>query len=230
MTTNTDPRHLLWSALVVVAMAATSTSTWAHPTSTTRTAKKTFGPWDAGPKRKVTRQHKEGLDRHAHPMVGAASKVPGDGPPMPPLRQDPDIPEGAIGPSNRVGSSLSSNPLWLWALTYRHFITRIDGPKCGHYPTCSRLANQAVARYGVLGIFIGLDRIIQPPKSSELRDHPQVVFPEMNRAFDPLSNYEFWKPEFNPLPLPTDEEPLQFDDDTGSPPAASSQTPAAPQP
>ncbi|MCP4498779.1 MAG: membrane protein insertion efficiency factor YidD [Deltaproteobacteria bacterium] len=174
-------------------------------------SKKPFGPFAAGQKRQVTRQGKKGIARSPHPVVGSVAKVPGEGPPAPPLRRDADIPEDAIRTANRIGPSLSSSPLWLFALTYRHLVTRIDGPKCSHYPTCSHLANQAVARYGPLGIFIGLDRIIQPPLSSSLRPHPQVVFPELTRAFDPLSNYEFWKPSFDPMPAETEESPLLFD-------------------
>jgi hypothetical protein len=97
--------------------------------------------------------------------------------------------------ANRVGGSLSSNPLFLFALTYRHFITKMDGARCHHYPTCSRFANQAVAKHGLIGIPMGLDRLLQTGESSALRWLPEVEILGSRRFFDPMENYEFWKPE-----------------------------------
>ena len=172
-------------------------------------AERPFGPWDAGEKRAVDRQGKKGLDRRAHPAVGDPAKVPGEGPPAPSLRPDPDVPEGALLRANVVSTRLSSNPLYLAALTYRHFLTKMDGPRCQHFPTCSRFANQAVARHGIIGILMGLDRVIQPPQSSAIRSLPQVEGWGQVRFFDPVSNYEFWNEEnFSGFPPRVDEKPL----------------------
>lgn len=189
---------------------AAPTTTAGPSPSAARTARKTpFGPFDAGSARPVKRQGVDGKSRRAHPMVGVADKVPGEGPPPPPLRIDADVPEVAVANPNTVGSSLSSNPLWLHALLYQNVITRFDGPRCQHLPTCSRFASQAVARHGVLGIVMGLDRLIQPSRSSALRQLPEVEAFGSVRTFDPVENYEFWRPErFTGFPALTAEEPL----------------------
>lgn len=168
-----------------------------------------FAPFDAGERRAVVRQGVKGKARHAYPNVGEAAKVPGEGPPPPPLRTDPDVPEAAVASPNIVGASLSSNPLYLAALVYQHGITRLDGPRCGHLPTCSRFASQAVARHGAVGLLMGLDRLIQPNESSAIRKLPEVEGFGPVRGFDPVENYEFWKSErFTGFPAPTKEEPL----------------------
>lgn len=167
-----------------------------------------FAPFDAGASRAVSRQGTPGRARHAHPFVGAAGHIPGAGPPPPALRADPDLPELSTSSPN-AAPGLSSNPLHLAALFYANFLTRTDGPRCQHLPTCSRFASQAVARHGLLGIPMGLDRVIQPPMSSALRPLPDVAYADVVRHFDPLENYEWWFPErFTGFPLLAPEEPL----------------------
>jgi hypothetical protein len=173
--------------------------------------KSSFAPFDAGDKRDVVRQGTKGKARRAHPMVGEAAKVPGEGPPPPPLHLDLDLPEGAVDKKNvnALGGDLSANPLFLASLTYANIITKIDGPRCTHLPTCSRFASQAVARHGVIGIFMGLDRVMQPNESSPLRRLPEVEGFGGVRSYDPVENYEFWHTErFTGFPPPTKEEPL----------------------
>lgn len=174
--------------------------------------KRTFGPWDAGRARGVERQGEKGLDRHEHPPVGDAGKVPGEGPPPPPLRPDPDVPETALVNVNAYGGQgLSSNPLFYAYLVYSRALTKVDGPRCAHLPTCSRFAGQAVARHGVLGILMGLDRVIRPTESSAVRTLPQVEGWGTVRHLDPVSNYEFWNEErFSGFPPNTDEKPLEL--------------------
>ena len=166
-----------------------------------------FGPFDSGSARQVRRQGKTGKSRAKHPVVGAVGQIPGGGPPPPALRRDPDVPEANTSPNAAPG--LGSNPLYLASLFYSQFLTRTDGPRCQHLPTCSRFASQAVARHGLIGIPIGLDRVIQPGVSSALRTLPDIEFGGVLRHWDPLENYEFWKPEqFTGFPAKTAEEPL----------------------
>jgi hypothetical protein len=167
-----------------------------------------FTPFDAGATRAVARQGTKGKPRPAHPHVGDADKVPGEGPPPPPLRMDPDIPETAVDKPNAV-TGLSANPLYLAALVYSNVLTKLDGPRCGHLPTCSRFASQAVARHGAVGILMGLERLQQPSESSAIRKLPEIEGYGGVRGFDPVENYEFWKNErFTGFPPPTKEEPL----------------------
>lgn len=178
-------------------------------------AKEPFGPWDAGAKREVKRQKTKGLDRAKHPVVGDSAKVPGEGPPPPPLRADPDVPETVLRNVNEYRGSMSSNPMFLAALVYSNFLTKVDGSKCQHLPTCSRFAAQAVGRFGPIGILMGLDRVIQPPESSAVRTLPQVEGWGQVRHLDPVDNYVFWTEDanFTGFPVEVPEQPLVFEDD-----------------
>jgi putative component of membrane protein insertase Oxa1/YidC/SpoIIIJ protein YidD len=193
--------------------------------------KRPFAPFDAGAMRAVKRQGEPGTPRVAHPVVGLAAKVPGDGPPPPPLRRAPDLPELALKNPN-AAPGLSSNPLYLASLVYSRMLTRVDGPRCQHLPTCSRFASQAVGRHGALGIPLGLDRLIQGNQSSAVRYHPEVTgVGEWARHYDPLENYEFWRPElFTGMPPLVDEEPLDLSSPTTTSSAAAptSSPPASP--
>ncbi len=206
---------------IVVALAAAPSSTEAQQKA--HEAKKTselgfvaFGPFDAGASRPVLRQNTKGLSRKTHPAVGDKGHIPGGGAPPPALRHDPDLPELA-GVTPNAAPGLSANPLFLASLVYANFLTRMDGPRCQHLPTCSRFASQAVGRHGVLGIPMGLDRIIQPPSSSALRLLPELEYGGVFRHYDPVENYEFWRVErFTGFPILVDEQPLLL-----TPPATS---------
>jgi hypothetical protein len=163
-----------------------------------------FGPFDAGSVRAVDRQGTRGTPRHAHPDVGDVDHIPGGGAPRPKLRRDPDVPETVTGANATTG--LTSNPLYLASLFYSNFLTRTDGPRCQHLPTCSRFAAQAVGRHGVLGIPLGLDRLLQGGTSSAVRNLPDVEHGDGLRHYDPVDNYEFWVAgRFTGFPPPTPE-------------------------
>jgi putative component of membrane protein insertase Oxa1/YidC/SpoIIIJ protein YidD len=206
-------KRALATLAIVVALAPAGDARADDDVSSTKTSSLhglPFGPFSSGPARPVTRQGTAGAPRRPHPVVGAVGHIPGAGPPPPSLRTDPYLPELATSAPN-AAPGLSSNPLNLAALFYANFLTRTDGPRCQHLPTCSRFAAQAVAKHGVFGIPMGLDRVIQPPVSSALRPLPDVVYGEAVRHWDPLENYEFWKPEnFTGLPPLVPEEPLVF--------------------
>jgi hypothetical protein len=192
-------------------------------------AKAQFGPFDAGAARSVRRHGERGRARRSHPVVGDVAHIPGAGPPPPPLRVDPDVPEAAFDGVNAVEGGLSSNPLYLASLFYSNFLTRTDGPRCQHLPTCSRFASQAVARHGVLGIAMGLDRLLQPSSSSALRLLPEVEWGGALRHYDPLDNYEFWRTErFTGLPVAVPEEPLPLPGSSSSALSSSALSSSAP--
>lgn len=199
-----SPRSRRLSVVVVVSL-------FAAPVLADAGHKAPFGPWDAGDERAVKRQGRDGLARRQHPAVGDAAKVPASGPPPPSLRRDDDVPETALEAPNRAGASLSSNPLYLAALVYSSFLTKVDGPRCQHLPTCSRFASQAVARHGAVGFLMGLERLIQDDFSSSIRRLPEVEYGDAVRLFDPLENYEFWRPgAMSGLAPAVPEEPLEL--------------------
>lgn len=217
MSTRSAPlAHSVLVATLAVALAFGAGATLAHPghgAAVERRARVPFGPWDAGEARAVKRGGKDGVARKPHPAVGDPAKVPASGPPPPALRVDPDLPERALTQGNHVGSGLSANPLYLAALVYSNFLTKVDGPRCQHYPTCSRFANQAVARHGVVGIFLGLERVITDESSSAVRRLPEIDMPNEPRPryYDPVDNYEFWIPgRLSAFPEAVPEEPLEL--------------------
>jgi hypothetical protein len=164
-----------------------------------------FGPFDAGSVRAVDRQGTRGTPRRAHPVVGDVDHIPGGGTPRPKLRRDPDVPEAALSGANST-PGITSNPLYLASLFYSNFLTRTDGPRCQHLPTCSRFASQAVGRHGLIGISLGLDRLLQGGTSSAVRNLPDIEFGDGLRHYDPVDNYEFWvTARFTGFPTPTPE-------------------------
>lgn len=177
-------------AAVCTAALALSTGLFATDTH----AKTPFGPWNAGSSRTVHKHGKRGHDQHAHPPVGPEGKIPAEGPVPPPRPPHQDVPETPHAVMNRVGVSLSHNPLLYAALLYSNILTKIDGPRCQHYPTCSRFANQALAKHGVLGIPLGLQRVIMNHESSAVRWLPPIQVGTTRRYYDPVENHEFWKP------------------------------------
>jgi hypothetical protein len=197
MNRNRNRNRALGFALVVLVATTTTTPTQAASSRTKSDdhGAAAFGPFDAGSPREVTRAGHKGVPRRSHPKVGMAGQAPGFGPPPPALRTDPDVPEITRSGVNVVAAGLSSHPLYLASLFYAAFLTRTDGPRCQHLPTCSRFASQAVARHGLLGITMGLDRLIQPPSSSSLRLLPEIEWAGVVRFYDPVDNYEFWRTE-----------------------------------
>ena len=77
---------------------------------------------------------------------------------------------------------------------YSGYLTRIDGARCEHRPTCSRYGFEAVKRHGyVLGAWMTVDRLLRPPRSSVLRGMPIYKVEEGRRYYyDPVENNDFW--------------------------------------
>jgi putative membrane protein insertion efficiency factor len=44
---------------------------------------------------------------------------------------------------------------------YRRFISPLMPPCCRFYPTCSNYAEQAIKKYGVMGILLAIKRILK---------------------------------------------------------------------
>lgn len=139
-----------------------------------------FQPFDAGSR---------------HPFAGAVSQIPGEGA-TPLTAKALNAPTRvAVKHAWRPAQRLSSNPLYLAALYYKNFLTKVDGPRCAHAPTCSRFANQAVSRHGLVGIWMGLERLIRTGRSSRDRWLPEIGSGARRRFFDPVGNYVIWEPE-----------------------------------
>lgn len=68
---------------------------------------------------------------------------------------------------------------------YRTVITGQDNSRCVFFPTCSHYASQAIHRYGIRGIIMGIDRLTRchPP---DLGQRPYYPVLEDGTLYDPL--------------------------------------------
>lgn len=80
----------------------------------------------------------------------------------------------------------SSSPFILAYDLWSKLLTRIDGPRCMHRPTCSSYAIQAMSRSPLTGFYKALSRLMRGPRSSALRMLPLVRLPEGVFYLDPL--------------------------------------------
>ncbi len=77
---------------------------------------------------------------------------------------------------------------------YRDHITKVDGPRCEHRPTCSRYAIEAMRRHGfVVGSLMGVDRLLRTGRSSSLRSLPLLrVIDGQPYYSDPVEENDFF--------------------------------------
>jgi len=135
-----------------------------------------FGPWSADPR---------------HPAM--APVPPADAPPTPARtgRSPSGQPRASRGPAG--------SPFGLAFGFWQAALTRIDGPRCSHRPTCSAFGHRAVARYGLpLGFWITLSRLSRAARSSAIRTLPAASVPGQVFFVDRLSDYTFWRADYSP--------------------------------
>lgn len=83
------------------------------------------------------------------------------------------------------------NPLVLGVKFFQHYISRVDGPRCPMYPTCSAYALQALHRHGPLtGTFLTVDRLLHELEPDARRELIRVG--GRLRYNDPLERNDFW--------------------------------------
>jgi hypothetical protein len=77
---------------------------------------------------------------------------------------------------------------------YSRYLTRIDGARCEHRPTCSRYALLAVKRHGyVVGTWMTVERLLRGGRSSVLRPLEIYKIEEGRRYYyDPVENNDFF--------------------------------------
>ena len=77
---------------------------------------------------------------------------------------------------------------------YSNYLTKIDGARCEHRPTCSKYTVLAVRRHGyVVGSMLTIDRLLRGSRSSTLRYLP-IYKVEAGRTYfyDPVTNNDFF--------------------------------------
>ena len=78
---------------------------------------------------------------------------------------------------------------------YSNHLTKIDGARCEHYPTCSHYGIQAAREHGaVIGSWLTIDRLLRGTHSSVLRQLPLIQRKEgeRHRYFDPVEENDFF--------------------------------------
>ena len=88
-----------------------------------------------------------------------------------------------------LAPAASAQAFGQWLKLWTKLLTRIDGPRCLHRPSCSAYAGQAVARHGlVLGWWMSLNRILRGARSSALRMLPRIRSGRGILWADPVKN------------------------------------------
>lgn len=95
---------------------------------------------------------------------------------------------------SRVESAGSSSIIELGFRFYSNHLTKVDGAKCEHRPTCSRYALEAVRKHGaVVGSWLTIDRLLRSNASSSLRSLPILKYHEGRPYFaDPVDENDFF--------------------------------------
>ena len=77
---------------------------------------------------------------------------------------------------------------------YRNYLTKVDGPRCAHRPTCSHYAYLAVKEHGyVIGSFMTIDRLLRGSRSSVLRElETDKIEKGLRYYHDPVGNNDFF--------------------------------------
>jgi|GEM_PF-462481 putative membrane protein insertion efficiency factor len=90
--------------------------------------------------------------------------------------------------------SMQSNIIEFAFSIYTNHITKIDGARCEHRPTCSRYAVDAVRKHGfVVGSWLTIDRLMRGSQSSSLRTLPIYKFENGRPYFrDPVEENDFF--------------------------------------
>jgi len=75
---------------------------------------------------------------------------------------------------------------------FQQHISKVDGPRCPMYPTCSAYGLQAVNKHGaVVGTFMVVDRLYREQDSKQISQRKIAKYGYI-RFFDSLSDNDFW--------------------------------------
>jgi hypothetical protein len=105
-------------------------------------------------------------------------------------------PQAVPRPAEIPGRSASPFGLafWLWSAA----LTRVDGPRCAHRPSCAAYAERALAGHGpVPGGWMAIARLLRGARSSALRPLALAWFPDGMYFVDPLEDSELW--DYRPM-------------------------------
>lgn len=140
-----------------------------------------FGPWSVDYRHPV-------INKAHHPDPPAVYLIHGQKPTHAPREKKPvQI------------SDESSSFFVVFFKIWSGVLTRIDGPRCSHQPTCSAFTRRALSVHGLaLGFWISLQRLTKGAESSSIRMLPVGTSPGRVFYIDELDDYEFWRPAYSP--------------------------------
>ncbi len=89
--------------------------------------------------------------------------------------QHPVIIESAL-PARAQKAPGDANLFGLAFMVWSDLLTRIDGPRCSHEPSCGAYARQAVTRHRLVpGLLMAINRLTRGAYSSAIRSLPLVL-------------------------------------------------------
>ena len=93
---------------------------------------------------------------------------------------------------------ITTNPISLGVLfffnLYRYHLSKLDGPKCPYYPTCSQFGVEAVKQYGALwGLVMLFNRQMREYPNLDIDPlYPKVIRYGKLRVYDPPYRAYIW--------------------------------------
>jgi putative component of membrane protein insertase Oxa1/YidC/SpoIIIJ protein YidD len=110
-----------------------------------------------------------------------------------PWSGDPQHPVFETSRVKKPQTVLTSNPFYFAFQVWSQLLTKIDGRRCAHRPSCSRFAHQAIRRHKIpLGIWMALSRLMRGAESSAIRGLVPVAAPGGVYLIDKIEDYTFW--------------------------------------
>ena len=119
-------------------------------------------------------------------VSGAAlAEEPWSGDPQHPVFETPSV----MKPQRTV----TANPFYFAFRVWSELLTKIDGRRCAHRPSCSHFAHRAIRGHGVpLGVWMALSRLMRGAQSSSIRRLTPVALPGGVYLIDKIEDYTFW--------------------------------------
>ena len=110
-----------------------------------------------------------------------------------PWSGDPQHPVFETHQVKKPQKVLTSNPFYFAFQVWSQLLTRIDGRRCAHRPSCSAFAYRAIQRHKIpLGVWMALCRLMRGAESSSIRGLVPVAAPGGVYLIDRLEDYTFW--------------------------------------
>jgi len=115
----------------------------------------------------------------------ALAEEPWSGDPEHPVFESPEV--------QRQQKVLTANPFYFAFRVWAELLTKIDGRRCAHRPSCSAFAYRAIQKHKIpLGIWMALSRLMRGAESSSIRGLVPVAAPGGVYLIDRLEDYTFW--------------------------------------